>query len=208
VNGVLWYVRNGELTRVGNMSQGWSRAVVDVTVPKGIDVDAVQQRLLAVATAVLDDPQWRQSVMEKPELWGLESVTADGVVLRLVVRTRTNTKDDVAWSLRTHLREALVAAGVEPTAISSAPLPSFEQAGALRGVRPLSWNPPSARRPRARAARPAEETPPAPAEPLPGAIAPSVPRTRPRAGARGASGQPGAVGRQGAAGPDDVGDVR
>ena len=148
VNGVLWYVRNGEITRVGNMSQGWSRAIVDVTVPKDVDVEAVQQRMLQTATEVLSDPQWAPHIAERPELWGLESVTPDGVVLRLVARTRVNTRDDVAWSLRVHLREALEAAGVHPSSISSAPLDRFELAGALRGVRPMRTGPIPRRAPR------------------------------------------------------------
>ena len=190
-NGVLWYVRNGEITRVGNMSQGWSRAIVDVTVPKDADVEAVQQRMLATATEVLSDPHWAPYIAEKPELWGLESVTPDGIVLRLVARTRVNTRDDVAWSLRVHLREALEAAGVQPSSISSAPLDRFEVAGALRGVRPMRTGPIARRPPRGRT-RAAEPT----AAPDPQAG--SVPTMRPRSGARGASG---AAGRGGATGP-------
>ncbi|HET6824722.1 MAG TPA: mechanosensitive ion channel domain-containing protein [Amnibacterium sp.] len=191
VNGVLWYVRNGEITRVGNMSQGWSRAIVDVTVPKDVDVEAVQQRMLQTATEVLSDPQWAPYIAEKPELWGLESVTPDGVVLRLVARTRVNTRDDVAWSLRVHLREALEAAGVQPSSISSAPLDRFELAGALRGVRPMRTGPIPRRAPRgrARSAEPAPATDPR--------VGP-VPTVRPRSGARGVSG---AAGREGATGP-------
>jgi small conductance mechanosensitive channel len=192
VNGVLWYVRNGELTRIGNMSQGWARAILDVTVPKGVDVEAVQHRMLSTATELLADPQWHPYVLDKPELWGLESVTADGIVLRLVVRTRANTKDDVAWSLRVHLREALLTAGVEPAAISSGRLETFEHAGVLRGARPARSGPiPTARRPRARAAQPTDgDTVPQPAR-------------RPRAGARGAEGASGATGATGPGAPGD-----
>ena len=32
VNGTVWYVRNGEILRVGNMSQNWARTVLDVGV--------------------------------------------------------------------------------------------------------------------------------------------------------------------------------
>ncbi|MGN6744017.1 MAG: mechanosensitive ion channel family protein [Amnibacterium sp.] len=197
-NGVLWYVRNGELTRVGNLSQGWSRAVVDVTVPKDVDMEAVQQRMLATATQVLSAPEWAPYIAEKPELWGLESVTPDGVVLRLVARTRVNTRDDVAWSLRVHLREALEAAGVQPAAITSAPLEKFALAWALRGVRPPRTGPIARRAPRSRTPR-AEE--PAPATPV-------EPATRPRTGARGATGASGRPGATGPGAPTDGADGR
>ncbi|HEV7623269.1 MAG TPA: mechanosensitive ion channel domain-containing protein [Amnibacterium sp.] len=201
VNGVLWYVRNGEITRVGNMSQGWSRAIVDVTVPKDVDIEAVQQRMLATATEVLMDPQWAPYIAEKPELWGLESVTPDGVVLRLVARTRVNTRDDVAWSLRVHLREALEAAGVQASAISSAPLERFEVAGALRGVRPSGAAGAARRVPRGRARTAA---PAAPSETQSG----PMPTVRPRSGARGASGASGQGGAAGPGAPSDGADGR
>ena len=185
VNGVLWYVRNGEFNKVGNRSQGWSRAIVDVTVPKTADVETLQHRLLEAATTALDDPQWRAVVTEKPELWGLESVTEDGIVLRLVVRTSANTRDDVAWSLRTHLREALDSAGVEPTAITSTRLEEFEFAGALRGVRPPRTGPVQVPH-RRRASRSPGETPaPRTRAHTADAEEPSPP-TRPRGGSRNA----------------------
>ena len=205
-NGVLWYVRNGELTRVGNLSQGWSRAIVDVTVPKDVDVDAVQERMLATATQVLSDPQWAPYIAEKPELWGIESVTPDGVVLRLVVRTRVNTRDDVAWSLRVHLHEALVAGGVQAAAISSAPLDRFELAGALRGVRPPSTGPVARRPARTRPPRTADAA--AQQAAALQAAQPTAPSVRPRSGARGASGAHGASGTSGPAAPSDGSDGR
>ena len=194
VNGTLWYVRNGELTRVGNRSQGWSRAIVDVTVPKTADVDQIQSRLLEAARKALSEPQYRAAVMEQPELWGLESVTGDGIVLRLTVRTNANLRDDVAWALRTHLHEALEDAGVEATAISSMPLDYYEYAGTLRGVRPPRTSPVPLPHHR-RAARPRT---PAVDEP---AVDPrSNPAVRPRGTARSAPSARGTTGARGATG--------
>src|SRR4051794_7374332 len=204
VNGVLWYVRNGEITRVGNLSQGWSRAIVDVTVPKDVDIEAVQHRMLATAIEVLSDPQWAPYIADKPELWGLESVTPDGVVLRLVARTRVNTRDDVAWSLRVHLREALASAGVQPTSITSTQLEGFEAAGALRGVRPMRTGPvvPQRRATRSRAAtRVAENAGRATPPDQPAPADHPAPMVRPRSGTRGATGDTGATGRTGPGAP-------
>lgn len=189
VNGVLWYVRNGELTRVGNRSQGWSRAIVDVTVPKTADIEAVQQHLLQAAKTALAGPEWRHVVSDVPELWGMEGVTSDGVVVRLVVRTHANARDDVAWSLRTHLREALEDMQIEPAAMTSARLDEFEFAGALRGVRPPRTSPVPVQRRRStrpRATAPSIESSPS-----------TSVRAQPRTGTRGTGGASGASGRSG-----------
>ena len=121
VGGTVWYVRNGEILRVGNMSQGWARVILDLAVPYDADVDAVKQRLLDTAIAMRDDGRWRRLMLEKPEIWGIESISAEATVLRLVVKTRTGSKDEVARELRGRLRKALDEAGMR--------LPSLLTAG-------------------------------------------------------------------------------
>ena len=198
VNGVLWYVRNGELTRVGNRSQGWSRAIVDVTIPNSADVEQLQHRLLDAAKTAVSSPEWHGTVTETPELWGLESITGDGVVVRIVARTTANQRDDVAWAIRTHLREALEDAGIEEIRLSSERLAEFEYAGALRGVRPPRTG--STPLPRRRSTRartlPAPETSPSAA----------VATQRPRTAHRGASGTSGATGVTGPKATDEGSD--
>ncbi|MET0295957.1 MAG: mechanosensitive ion channel domain-containing protein, partial [Microbacterium sp.] len=96
VNGTLWYVRNGEILRIGNMSQGWSRVIIDLAVPADADIDEVEKVMLDAAKSLAKDPKWRSRILEAPEVWGLESVSGDALVIRLVMKTRANAKDDVA----------------------------------------------------------------------------------------------------------------
>ncbi len=111
VNGTLWYVRNGEITHLGNMSQGWARAIVDLGVPADADLAAVEAAVLGTAQTLAKDPKWRTRIIEKPELWGLESITGEALVVRIVIKTRANTMDDVAQELRARLQEHHARAG-------------------------------------------------------------------------------------------------
>lgn len=135
VAGVLWYVRNGEILRVGNMSQGWARVIVDVGIPWSSDVDAVKSALLDAAAALAKEPRWRTMVVEKPEIWGIESLSADVLVLRVVVKTRTNARDDVARELRTRVKAALDAMGVALPPAGAAVVTRNEPAPAVRAPR-------------------------------------------------------------------------
>jgi moderate conductance mechanosensitive channel len=152
VNGTLWFVRNGEIVRVGNMSQGWARVIIDLAVPYDTDIEAVQERILATAEELAQIPKWRAHVLEKPELWGLESVSNDALVIRLVMKTRSSTKDDVARELRMRLKRSLDEAGVTLPSLASVVLTGFESAASVRGARP----------PRT---KPLPSTPPRPAAP-------------------------------------------
>ncbi|MGV9193198.1 mechanosensitive ion channel domain-containing protein [Microbacterium sp. MC2] len=166
VNGTLWYVRNGEITRIGNMSQGWARVIVDVAVPTGADLDEVEARLLATAGELAGDTKWRTRIIEQPEMWGLESVTGEALVIRLVMKTRANAKDDVAQELRMRLKRALDEMGLELPQLNSVLLTGLEGAQRVRGANPPRTRPTPVAKPRARPVwRPRKGTPPADAEP-------------------------------------------
>lgn len=136
VNGTVWFVRNGEIIRVGNMSQGWSRVIIDLAVPYDADVAAVQERMLGIASQMAADLKWRSRILEKPEIWGIESISAEAIVIRLVVKTRPGTKDDVARDLRARLKSGLDDMGIKLPALNSIVLSGFEGAESIKGARP------------------------------------------------------------------------
>jgi small conductance mechanosensitive channel len=112
-DGTVWYIRNGEVLRVGNRSQGWARAVLDVGIAYDQDVTAAQDLLLDVARGLQHDPQFGPLVLEDPEVWGIESVSAEGVAVRLVVKTEPLQQWAVARELRRRIKEAFDAAGIQ-----------------------------------------------------------------------------------------------
>ncbi|WP_316314610.1 mechanosensitive ion channel family protein [Clavibacter michiganensis] len=136
VNGTLWFVRNGEILRVGNMSQGWARVVIDLAVPYDTDVQAVQERMLATATELASTPKWRSRIVEKPELWGIESISESAVVIRVVVKTRSNARDDVSRELRARLKASLDAMGVTLPSLTAVVLTGFDSAASVGGAHP------------------------------------------------------------------------
>ena len=141
VNGTLWFVRNGEILRVGNMSQGWARVIIDLAVPYDVDLDAVQEKVLATARDMAANTKWKSRILEKPEIWGIESISAEAIVLRLVVKTASASKDDVARELRARLKRALDEAGVKLPALNSIILTGSEGAASVRGARPPRTKP-------------------------------------------------------------------
>ncbi len=132
VNGTLWFVRNGEIVRLGNMSHGWARVIIDLAVPYESDVDVIEARILEVANELAADTKWRNRIIEKPALWGIESISAEAIVVRIVVKTRSSSKDDVARELRLRIKRALDEMGVRLPALNSITLTGFEGAAGLR----------------------------------------------------------------------------
>ena len=141
VNGTLWFVRNGEILRIGNMSQGWARVIIDLAVPYDTDVEAVQDRILATAVDMATNTKWKTRILEKPEIWGIESISSEAVVVRLVVKTVAQSKDDVARELRSRLKRALDEMGVKLPALNSVILTGAAGATSVRGAKPPRTRP-------------------------------------------------------------------
>ena len=135
VNGTLWFVRNGEIMRLGNMSHGWARAIIDLAVPYDTNVDEIETAILKTAVDLAKEPKWRSRILERPELWGIESISAEAIVVRLVVKTRTSAKDDVARELRSRLKATLDAMDVRLPALNSIQLTGFNASEGLRSTR-------------------------------------------------------------------------
>ncbi len=136
VNGTLWYVRNGEITRIGNMSQGWSRVIIDLAVPADADLDDVEKAMLSAAKTMAKETKWRSRIIEQPEIWGLESIGGDALIVRLVMKTRSSAKDDVARELRARLKRAIDDLGIALPRLNSIVLTGAEGAQSVRGAHP------------------------------------------------------------------------
>ncbi|ROP74235.1 mechanosensitive ion channel family protein [Curtobacterium sp. PhB115] len=141
VNGILWFVPNGQILRVGNLSQGWSRVLVDITVPYDTDIDAVQDALLKAAVTMSQEPRWRQRIVEKPEIWGLQSISDAGMVFRLVVKTRASELDVVGRELRSRLKHAVDELGITLPAMAMIMPEGWENATSINGLRTVRTQP-------------------------------------------------------------------
>ncbi|MFE9426260.1 mechanosensitive ion channel family protein [Kitasatospora sp. NPDC006697] len=112
-DGEIWYIRNGEVKRIANMSQGWSTANVDVQVGYREDLGRVQELILASAEAFAKESPWDELLWEPVTVLGVESVSADTVVLRVQARTMPSKAQLVARALRGRLKAAFDEAGIK-----------------------------------------------------------------------------------------------
>jgi small conductance mechanosensitive channel len=113
VDGTVWYVRNGEVIRVGNSSQDWARAVIDIGVSYQADPARVRAILTEVSHELAEDLEWGELILEEPEVWGVENLGVDSVVVRLVVKTKPLEQWRVARQLRERIKIRLDEEGIE-----------------------------------------------------------------------------------------------
>ncbi len=130
MDGTVWYVPNGQIVRVGNQSQRWSRTVLDVEVAYDTDIE----RATAVIKRVADD-FWKEqvtgaTVIEEPEVWGVQNVSPTAVVLRLAVKTRPGEQ----WAAGRALRARLKTAFDEAAIATPSPVPNMWLTGGPTGA--------------------------------------------------------------------------
>jgi small conductance mechanosensitive channel len=104
VDGTVWYVRNGEILRVGNMSQNWARTVLDIPVDYSEDLVHVREVLTEVAHDLWIDDEYQKVIIEEPEVWGVQSLDADSVVVRVTLKTAPMEQWNVAREMRERVK--------------------------------------------------------------------------------------------------------
>jgi small conductance mechanosensitive channel len=112
--GTVWYVRNGEIQRVGNSSQGFAYAVVDLPLAHRSNV----QKAIEVATAVATDSAAKEplakDVLDAPQMLGVNQITSDTVTLRLTAKVRPGQQWAVQRKLRADIKRAYDEADIQP----------------------------------------------------------------------------------------------
>jgi small conductance mechanosensitive channel len=123
VSGEVVFVPNGQIVQVTNLSRDWARAVIDIPVPATADVSAVTAALREVGENAFSDDQLRPLLLDPPSVMGIESMSVDQFVIRMVARTLPGKQFDVSRMLRQRVAVALGQVGVmvPPTAETSNP---------------------------------------------------------------------------------------
>ncbi len=113
LDGTVWHVPNGEVSRVGNLSQLWSVALVDVDVAYDCDLAAARAVILECASELAASDDWSGVVLDPPQLLGVEALGADGITIRLTIKVEPGAQWGLQRALREALKAALDGAGIE-----------------------------------------------------------------------------------------------
>jgi moderate conductance mechanosensitive channel len=113
VEGTVWYVRNGEIIRVGNQSQNWARTVLDIPVALNQDLSRVQEVLRDVAHDLWDDEDYRHLIIEEPSVWGVQDLTPNWVTVRVTLKTAPLEQWAVAREMRQRIKFRFDHEGIE-----------------------------------------------------------------------------------------------
>jgi moderate conductance mechanosensitive channel len=127
VNGTVWYVRNGEVLRVGNQSQGFAQVVLDIPIDAWADVERASVAMREVSREMAEEDDWSPVFLSTPDVQGVEAMTREETVIRLVAKVRPLEQWRTARELRRRIRDRLerldIDAHVPPASVTPPPAP-------------------------------------------------------------------------------------
>ena len=109
---VVWYIRDGEIVKIGNRSLGWSTAVVDIQVSCTESLDTVLPLVREVAHELDRAPEWTTHLLEEPVVAGAESMVGAVITIPVIAKCAQNENFPVTRQVRERVKAALDAAGI------------------------------------------------------------------------------------------------
>jgi moderate conductance mechanosensitive channel len=124
-SGVVWYVRNGEILRVANQSQGWTMAAAVIPVSYDADLAEIRKVVAEVGNDMYNDPETRPRMLGRPTFAGVEAVSGEAVYVKILAKARGGQQIPLTRELRERLKAG------------------FDQHGIVVPVltRPMGYNP-------------------------------------------------------------------
>jgi small conductance mechanosensitive channel len=118
-DGTVFIIPNGDIRLVGNLSRGWARAIVDLTLPGAgaADLDTLRGVIGAAAHDVATSPAFAGHCTEPPILVGLECADATTITMRVTLLTIPSQRDPLTRALREATLEALAKASLWPVVV-------------------------------------------------------------------------------------------
>ena len=113
LDGELITIPNGSIGIVRNLSSEWSQVNYAVEVSYDTDVDHVLKVIEAIAQKLYQDPQWQEKILEAPEILGIDNISHQGILIRLLIKTQPLQQWAVGRELRRRLKKAFDEQGIE-----------------------------------------------------------------------------------------------
>ena len=113
LEGKVHFVPNGQIDHVTVMSRDWARAVVDVGVAYGVEVDRALEVIGDEAQRFYEDPEWHAKFTEPPQLLGVNELGDSAVVVRVMFNVKAKEQWGVAREFNRRIKNRLDAEGIE-----------------------------------------------------------------------------------------------
>lgn len=111
--GRLITIPNSEIKTVANLSSRWSRADLLIPIAYDADIDQAMKLIDEVGLEMDEDPQWREPILERPQVLGVDNFGDRGLMIRVWIKTQPLKQWEVAREFRRRLKIAFDRADID-----------------------------------------------------------------------------------------------
>ena len=123
LKGKLHFIPNGEIKSVTNRSYDWARIVFDIRVSYKENVDQVMEEVLSVAREVCAEPEYKDYILEEPQMLGVDAFTEFGVIIKLLLKTSPTELYPIKREILRRIKNRFDELGIEIPMAAAAALP-------------------------------------------------------------------------------------
>jgi moderate conductance mechanosensitive channel len=113
LHGSVHYIPHGQITAVTNMTKDYGRYVFDVGIAYREDVDQVIEILKEIGDNLINDPEYRDVIVEPLEIMGLDRFDDSAVVIRARITTRPIQQWRVGREFNKRMKKVFDERGIE-----------------------------------------------------------------------------------------------
>ncbi|MBZ8178864.1 mechanosensitive ion channel family protein [Oscillatoria salina] len=110
--GRLITIPNSEVKIVANLSNGWSRADLNIPVPYHADIDRCIAIVRSTAEKMAQEEDWKKQILDPPQVLGVDNFSDRGAIVRVWIMTVPLKQWDVSREFRRRIKIAFDEAGI------------------------------------------------------------------------------------------------
>ncbi len=110
--GRLITIPNSFITLVANHSNGWSRSDLRIPFAYQTNADRAIEIIERIASEIYQDCDWREKIIEPPQVLGVEDFAERGFIVRLWFKTEPLKQWEISREFRRRIKNAFEEAGI------------------------------------------------------------------------------------------------
>jgi moderate conductance mechanosensitive channel len=105
--GHLITISHCTILQIENMTRSWSRVNFAIEVASNLEVNQAIAIMKDIAQAMYQEQEWKEQILEPPEVLGIDAITATGRIIRVWIKTKPAQQWHVERELRRRVQMAL-----------------------------------------------------------------------------------------------------
>jgi len=113
LDGIVHSIPNGEIKVASNLTKGYSRVNLNISVAYGEDLDRVIEVINRVCEEMAEDPQWSANLISTPKVLRVDNLGDSGIDIKILGDTQPLRQWDVMGELRLRIKRTFDKEGIE-----------------------------------------------------------------------------------------------